>query len=159
MIIHPTNEIRIVSGEGEGPATVERFTGKHTQRAIKRRLTRERCHGDRWAYAVQYARGAGALTLGYDLETDDTRLFPGLTVDPKPKRPRGGARKGAGRPRGRRNRTAKPPEECVTAQTLVRLTPTERTRLATAAGRIGISLSAVIRRAIRTYLGGAGVPR
>ncbi len=43
-------EIRIVSGEGTvGGSDV--YTGKRTVRAIKSRLTRERCNGDRWARA------------------------------------------------------------------------------------------------------------
>ena len=58
------NEIRIVSGIGE-LGIVERYTGKKTQRAIKSRLTRERCNGDRWARAIQKVPGY----CGYDLET------------------------------------------------------------------------------------------
>ena len=42
--------IRIVSGEGE-IGTREDYTGKRTLRALRSRLTKERCHGDRWAYA------------------------------------------------------------------------------------------------------------
>ena len=43
-------EIRIASGEGTvGCSDV--YTGKRTVRAIKSRLTRERCNGDRWARA------------------------------------------------------------------------------------------------------------
>jgi hypothetical protein len=42
--------IQIVSGEGE-VGTVEPYTGRRTVRALKARLTRERCKGDRWAYA------------------------------------------------------------------------------------------------------------
>ena len=43
-----SNIIYIVSGEGEiGSAEV--YTGKLTVRALKSRLTRERCSGDRWA--------------------------------------------------------------------------------------------------------------
>lgn len=42
-------KIEIVSGEGErGTATP--YTGKLTMRALRSRLTRERCHGDRWAF-------------------------------------------------------------------------------------------------------------
>jgi hypothetical protein len=42
--------IQIVSGEGD-LGTVEEYTGKRTVRALKARLTRERCKGDRWAFA------------------------------------------------------------------------------------------------------------
>ena len=51
MITH--DKIRIVSGEGEN-GTIEIYTGKYTQRAIKVRLTKERCKGDRWARAEVY---------------------------------------------------------------------------------------------------------
>lgn len=44
------NAIRIVSGEGEN-GTIEQYEGKRTERAIKMRLTKERCGGDRWARA------------------------------------------------------------------------------------------------------------
>lgn len=54
-------EIRIVSGEGTvGGSDV--YTGKRTVRAIKSRLTRERCNGDRWARAEALVRA----------ETDDS---------------------------------------------------------------------------------------
>ncbi len=42
-------KIWIVSGEGE-IGSAELYTGKLTLRALRMRLTRERCHGDRWAY-------------------------------------------------------------------------------------------------------------
>ena len=48
--ITDTDDIRIISGEGE-VGTIEAYTGKKTERAIKCRLTRERCNGDRWARA------------------------------------------------------------------------------------------------------------
>ena len=48
-LIANAEEIEIVSGEGtEG--TVEEYTGKLTARAIKMKLTKERCNGDRWAF-------------------------------------------------------------------------------------------------------------
>ncbi len=46
-IDHP---IYITSGEGE-LGTTEIYTGKRTSQAIKLRLARERCGGDRWAHA------------------------------------------------------------------------------------------------------------
>lgn len=42
--------VRIVSGEGAVGGS-EVYTGKRTIRALKSRLTRERCNGDRWARA------------------------------------------------------------------------------------------------------------
>ena len=49
-ILDSANEIRIVSGEG-AIGRSEAYTGKRTIRALKSRLTRERCNGDRWARA------------------------------------------------------------------------------------------------------------
>jgi hypothetical protein len=49
-----TNEIRIVSGEGE-VGTTEIYNGKRSLRAIKMRLTKERYGGDRWAYAKVFS--------------------------------------------------------------------------------------------------------
>lgn len=43
--------IDIVSGEGEGHGHRSMHTGRPTMRAIRMRLKKERCHGDRWAYA------------------------------------------------------------------------------------------------------------
>lgn len=45
-------EVKIVSGEGTGKGTVEIFDGKRTLRALDMRLKKERCGGDRWAYAL-----------------------------------------------------------------------------------------------------------
>jgi hypothetical protein len=40
--------IYLISGEGEN-GTKELYTGARTQRAMRARLTKERCGGDRWA--------------------------------------------------------------------------------------------------------------
>jgi hypothetical protein len=64
-------EIVIISGEGEN-GTAEKYTGKKTQRAIRARLTCERCGGDRWAKAVQYEHEcADGTHAGRDLEKDE----------------------------------------------------------------------------------------
>ena len=69
--------IRIVSGEGEGPGTVERYVGTGSDRAIKARLTRERCHGERWAYAVIYSHESQyGQDVGTDFETGEECDFP-----------------------------------------------------------------------------------
>jgi len=44
--------IYIISGEGADTGFGEKYTGKCTNRAIKLRLTKERCGGDRWACAA-----------------------------------------------------------------------------------------------------------
>ena len=49
-ILDPGIEIRIVSGEGT-VGNSEVYSGTRTIRALKSRLTRERCNGDRWARA------------------------------------------------------------------------------------------------------------
>jgi len=41
-------DMLIFAGEGER-GTWERYYGSRTRRALRARLTRERCHGDRWA--------------------------------------------------------------------------------------------------------------
>ena len=52
-LIH-ANNIPIIRGEGE-VGTTDKYTGKRSLLAIKRRLTKERCHGDRWAKALVYS--------------------------------------------------------------------------------------------------------
>jgi hypothetical protein len=47
-IIATGKPLKIVSGEGEN-GTAQDYAGAKTVRAIKSRLTRERCGGDRWA--------------------------------------------------------------------------------------------------------------
>jgi len=42
--------IAIFSGEGDTGSWKE-YTGARTEQALKTRLTKERCHGQRWAYA------------------------------------------------------------------------------------------------------------
>jgi hypothetical protein len=44
-------DILIMSGEGTGPGTIQRYYGPRTAAAIKARLTKERALGDRWATA------------------------------------------------------------------------------------------------------------
>ena len=72
LIIDNENPIQIISGEGT-LGTRELFKGKRTARAIKCRLTRERCGGDRWAYAQvynpEYTYAYGPV--GIDLETGE----------------------------------------------------------------------------------------
>lgn len=74
MII-TNKKIRIVSGEGE-MGTAEEYVGKMTPRAIKSRLTRERCNGDRWAKAVQYSHTNDHGDVGFDLETGEPCTWP-----------------------------------------------------------------------------------
>ncbi len=57
----------IISGEGTGPGAIEPHTGVPTMRAIRARLTRERCGGDRWAHAIAYV----AEGEGVNVETDN----------------------------------------------------------------------------------------
>jgi hypothetical protein len=64
--IPPELDIYIKSGEGEGPYTFERYTGARTVRAIKTRLTNERCGGDRKAWAVVKAKNPDNDALPWD---------------------------------------------------------------------------------------------
>ena len=66
LLANPDNRIAIVSGEGEGPGIAELFTGKRSRLAIKRRIIKETCEGDRWAYAV--------------IETHNPRMIDGHAV-------------------------------------------------------------------------------
>lgn len=50
-MIDASDEIEIISGEGED-GTREDYEGARTARAIKARLAKERCNGDRWAILV-----------------------------------------------------------------------------------------------------------
>jgi len=63
-------KITILSGEGEC-GTREAYTGKHTTRALKLRLAKERCHGDRWAKAEYHAKGYTTDSEVYDPEMLD----------------------------------------------------------------------------------------
>jgi hypothetical protein len=55
--------LRIVSGEGT-VGHVEEYTGAHTVRALRARLTRERCGGDRWARVEYLVVPAAESTTG-----------------------------------------------------------------------------------------------
>lgn len=44
-----TADIVIISGEGTGPGTIERYHGSRTRKAIQDKLSRDRCKGARWA--------------------------------------------------------------------------------------------------------------
>jgi hypothetical protein len=59
----------ITSGEGEGNGTIEKFTGTRTLRAIKMRLARERCNGDRWADAKVWLHDSEFQGVYIDVET------------------------------------------------------------------------------------------
>jgi hypothetical protein len=66
-----TNKVEIISGEGLGPGTIETHTGARTMRAIKMRLTKERCDGDRWAKARVYSHTADGLSVFVNVETGE----------------------------------------------------------------------------------------
>lgn len=51
MATKNAKRITIVSGEGTGCGHIKMFKGSQTARAVRARLVRERCGGDRWAYA------------------------------------------------------------------------------------------------------------
>ncbi len=64
---------KIISGEGAGEGTIE-TTGPLTDVGIKRRLTRERCGGDRWARAY-YRCESEASNVWIEVETGEARHF------------------------------------------------------------------------------------
>lgn len=63
-----TGDMIIMSGDGTGEGTIERYYGKRDAAAIRRKLSRERCGGDRWA--------------GVWIEQDglEDKGYPGATV-------------------------------------------------------------------------------
>lgn len=75
LIENTDNEIQILSGEGDY-GNFELYTGKRTVRAIKLRLTKERCGGDRWARALIYCHDADGGYIYYNLETGDPKFLP-----------------------------------------------------------------------------------
>ena len=65
-------KIIITSGERDSDrGFVKTYTGKHTQRAIKAWLTKERCGGDRWASAKIYSHESNAGEVFVNLETGE----------------------------------------------------------------------------------------
>lgn len=64
----------LLSGEGE-LGTWERVVT--TPLGIKQRLTRERFHGDRWAYACEYPYETNdGSVAGFDVEDGGPRFLP-----------------------------------------------------------------------------------
>jgi hypothetical protein len=82
--INDAEDILIFSGEGE-TGTWERYTGKRTVRAVRTRLTKERCGGDRWA-SVWLSRGYNQAESGYPiydcLDLDREEIVDTRDVDP-----------------------------------------------------------------------------
>lgn len=71
---YPT--IIIISGEGE-TGNIEAYHGTDSPRAIKMRLAKERCNGDRWARAYRLAQVGDAMSddIGVysEIDGDDMR--------------------------------------------------------------------------------------
>lgn len=75
LATHP-GPIAILSGEGER-GTWTAYKGTRTARAVRARLTRERCGGDRTARAYVYVgRNAGGEPIAHELDGDDIRPWP-----------------------------------------------------------------------------------
>jgi hypothetical protein len=73
--------ILIISGEGTGSGTIERYEGARTAKAIRSRLSRERAKGDRWAAAWVQVDGDLYDKLGTDLEpTGQLREIPASAI-------------------------------------------------------------------------------
>lgn len=68
--------IAIISGEGIS-GSAELYKGKKSVRALKSRLARERCHGDRWATVIELIGvNENSVPIGYDISNDCTTVFP-----------------------------------------------------------------------------------
>jgi hypothetical protein len=71
----------IISGEGE-VGTIQAHTGKDSVTAIARRLTRERCNGDRWAHAWTLLTVDDNDTATYQrIDTGDLRHINMIDID------------------------------------------------------------------------------
>jgi len=71
-------KIFIVSGEGvEG--WPEEYKGKRTELAIKQKLTKEKCHGDRWARAYIYSHSNELGSIYINLETGEMEHINNLS--------------------------------------------------------------------------------
>ncbi len=74
-----TDDIIIISGEGIGPGTIERYHGARTKKAIRNKLSREREHGTRWAWAWIQLDGSayyGKLAPSLEEIVDQRLIFP-----------------------------------------------------------------------------------
>lgn len=68
-------KIIIQSGEGDR-GTYERHTGKPSLLAVRRRLSRERRRGDRWARAFAPAGDGYIPDTYFDIDDGDLRTIP-----------------------------------------------------------------------------------
>ena len=73
-------KIIIQSGEGE-IGTFESYHGARTLRAIRARLTRERCNGDRWARAWIEAGPEYVEDTFVDIDGSDMRMILPEDID------------------------------------------------------------------------------
>ena len=71
-LLEGDNRILILSGEGEN-GTFEEYNGKRTMLAIKSRLRKERCNGDRWARAYIYLYTNDLGDVYKDIEDGELR--------------------------------------------------------------------------------------
>jgi hypothetical protein len=71
------NDIAIISGEGTSGTAIF-YKGKKSIKALKYRLTKERCHSDRWAKAIEFRGIAhdGNTKIGINLETKTYTVYP-----------------------------------------------------------------------------------
>jgi hypothetical protein len=94
-------DLLINSGEGTGAGTIERYEGKREPAAIRKRLSRERAGGDRWAFAwielADMADGSGFPVYG-KLGTDLEEVLDMRAIDPARIRTNPAAQLRAGKP-------------------------------------------------------------
>ena len=75
ITVQNAKEILIIAGEGEFGG-VDIYTGKRSERALKGRLTKERCHGDKWAFALLYAHQTERGHCGINFESGEIENYP-----------------------------------------------------------------------------------
>lgn len=71
-MLENTKKILILSGEGTQGA-FEEYQGTRTERALKSKLTKEKCNGDRWARAFIYSHTNDLGDVYTDFETGEQR--------------------------------------------------------------------------------------
>jgi len=97
----------IISGEGDGEGTIERYEGKREPAAIRSRLSRERAGGDRWADAWieepgrddgsgnkvygKLGKGLDEITHERSIDEDDIEVNPAAQLAAGHKRPQSAA--------------------------------------------------------------------
>ena len=75
VIVENSPDILIIACEADF-GEVDIYEGKRSKRALKSRLTTERCQGDRWAKALLYSHKTETGHFGIDFDTGKLGKYP-----------------------------------------------------------------------------------